>query len=85
MSNNLIPQLVQGLNQLPPNHSKPLALEASGLLKPVMALAEILKYQDVLTAAHQNDSKELELTSRAVRKCLNLPAVPLSGHVPLGF
>ena len=85
MSNNLIPQLVQGLNQLPPNYSKLNALKASGLLKPVMSLAEILKYQDILTRAHENDSKELEATERAVQKCLKLPAVPLEAHVPLGF
>ena len=85
MSNNLIPQLVDELNQLPANHSLLSALEASGLLKPVMSLAEILKYQEILTAAHESDAEELESTERAVRKCLNLPAVPLEKHVPLGF
>ncbi len=85
MSNNLIPQLVCELNQIPPNESRLLALEATGLLKPVMTLAEILKYQEILTAAHENDSAELEATERVVQKCLGLPAVPLEKHVPLGF
>lgn len=85
MTNHLIPQLVEQLKQLPPTESKLLALEASGLLKPVMSLAEILKYKEAITAAHENDSSELEATERAVQKCLELPAVPLSKHVPLGF
>ena len=85
MSNNLISQLVDQLNQLPPTKSKLQALEAAGMLKPVMSLTEILKYKEAITAAHENDSKELEATERAVQKCLELPAVPLSKHVPLGF
>lgn len=85
MNHKLISQLVSELNQLPAVESKLLALEATGLLKPVMSLAEILKYQEILTAAHEDDSSELETTERVVRKCLKLPAVPLERHVPLGF
>ena len=85
MSNNLIIQLVEELNQIPPTESRLRALEATGLLKPVMTLAEILQYQETLTAAYENDSAELEVTERVVQKCLGLPAVPLEKHVPLGF
>ena len=84
-NNNLITHLACQLNQLSPVESKLQALEATGLLKPVMTLAEILQYQDILTAAHENDSSEIEDTERAVQKCLNLPAIPLEKHVPLGF
>ncbi|MGB0383657.1 MAG: hypothetical protein ACPGWR_02445 [Ardenticatenaceae bacterium] len=82
---NLIAQLVEELNQLNPVESKLQALTATGMLKPVMTLAEILKYQDILMSAHENDSDELEKTERAVQRCLNLPPVPLEKHVPLGF
>ena len=85
MSQELINQLVHSLNQLPKVESRLEALQATGLLKPVMSLAEILQYQEILTDAHENDSKELEATERVVRKCLKVPAVPLSAHVPLGF
>lgn len=85
MSQNLIIKLVEQLNQIPPSESKLSALSAMGVLKPVMSLAEILEHQDVLTAAHENDSEELIKTERAVKKCLKLPAVPLARHVPLGF
>lgn len=85
VSNNLIPQLVNQLNQLPASSSELSELEAVGLLKPVMTLAEILQYQEILTQAHENDTSEIETTERVVRKCLKLPAVPLTKHVPLGF
>lgn len=85
MNNHLINQLVGQLNQIPESSSELSELEATGLLKPVMTLAEILKYQEILTLAHQKDSKELEATQRVVSKCLKLVAVPLTKHVPLGF
>ncbi len=85
MSQNLMVQLVERLNQLPASSCELSALEATGLLKPVMTLAEILEYQDVLTAAHENDTEKIEATQEAVQKCLKLPAVPLEKHVPLGF
>ena len=82
---NLIAQLVEELNQLNPVESKLQVLEATGLLKPVMTLAEILEYQEILMSAYENDSEEIENTERAVQRCLKLPAVPLEKHVPLGF
>ena len=85
MSNNLIIQLVEQVNQIPPAEQRLQALEATGLLKPVMTLVEILEYQEALGAAYENDSAELEVTERVVQKCLGLPAVPLEKHVPLGF
>ncbi len=85
MSYDLISQLVCELNKIPPTESKLQALEVTGMLKPVMSLAEILKYKEAITAAHENDSSEIEATERAVQKCLELPAVPLEKHVPLGF
>ncbi len=85
MSQDLITQLVSRLKEIPPSESELGALEATGLLKPIMTLAEILEYQDVLTAAYEKDSAELEVSERVVQKCLGLPAVPLEKHVPLGF
>lgn len=85
MSQNLIKKLVEQLNKIPKSESELSALEAAGWLKPVMSLAEILEHQDALTAAYENDSEELMKTERAVRRCLKLPAVPLTKHVPLGF
>ena len=82
---NLIAQLVEELNQLNPVESKLQTLSAIGLLKPVMTLAEILEHQEILMSAHENDSDEIENTERAVQRCLKLPPVPLSKHVPLGF
>ena len=82
---NLIAQLVEELNQLNPVESKLQVLEATGLLKPVMTLAEILEHQEILMSAHENDSEEIENTERAVQRCLKLPPVPLEKHVPLGF
>lgn len=85
MNQNLMTQLVSSLKQISPSKSELGALEATGLLKPIMTLDEILKYQDVLMAAHQNDTEKIEATQEAVRKCQQLPAVPLTKHVPLGF
>lgn len=85
MSQDLITQLVSRLKEIPPSESELGALEATGLLKPIMTLAEILEYQDVLTAAYENDTEKIEAAQEAVQKCLKLPAVPLEKHVPLGF
>ena len=85
MTTHLILEVVEQLNQLPPYHSSLQALAEAKITKSIMTLAEILEHQDVLMAAHENDSAELEKTERAVQKCLELPAVPLETHVPLGF
>ncbi len=82
---NLIAQLVEELNQLNPVESSFSALKATRLLKPVMTLAEILEYKDTIMLAYENGEQEVEEIERIVQRCLDLPAVPLEKHVPLGF
>ena len=85
MTSNLITEVVEQLKVLPPYHSSLQALAKAKITKPIMTLAEILEHQDVLMSAHENDSAELDETERTVQKCLELPAIPLETHVPLGF
>lgn len=85
MTAHLIIEVVEQLNLREPYHSSLQALAEAKITKPIMTLAEILEHEEVLMAAHENDSVELEKTERAVQKCLELPAVPLQIHVPLGF